>query len=75
MEKVKTKIEKLLRLSLSTSSHEASLAAQRAIELMDKHSITREDLNKESIVIHKIEIDYARVPGWVCTHPHNLDQL
>jgi len=65
LQKVKNKIEKLLRLSLSTSTHEAALAAKRAIELMDKHSITREDLNKESIVIHKLEIDYARVPGWV----------
>ena len=65
MKKVKNRIEKLLRLSLSDSIHEASLAAQKAIELMDKYSITREDLDKESIVIHKIEIDYARVPGWV----------
>ena len=65
MKKVKSRIEKLLRLSLSDSAHEATLAAQKAIELMDKYSITREDLNKESIVIHKIEIEYARVPGWV----------
>lgn len=65
LQKIKDKIEKLLRLSLSNSPHEATLAAQRAIELMDKHSITRADLDKESIVIKEIEINYARVPGWV----------
>ncbi len=64
MQKVKNKIEKLLRLSMSNSPHEAKLAAKKAIELMNKHSLTREDLDKEPIIIKHIEVDYARVPGW-----------
>lgn len=65
MEKIKSKIEKLLRLSLSNSPHEASIAAQKAIELMEKYSITREDITKHPIIIKEIQINYAKVPGWV----------
>jgi len=36
LDKIKEKIEKLLRLSLSGNPNEAKLAAQKAVELMPK---------------------------------------
>jgi len=75
MEKIKSKIEKLLRLSLSDSPHEATNAAQRAIELMEKYNISREDIDKHPIIFKEIEINYARVPGWVRTLYRNIASI
>ena len=75
MQKIKDKIEKLLRLSMSNSPHEAKLAAQKAIELMNKHSLTREDIDKNPIIIKHIEVDYARVPGWYCILFQNIANI
>ena len=65
MEKIKSKINKLLRLSLSSNPNEAKLAAQKAIELMEKYSLSRGDLTDVPIIIKEFEIEYARVPGWI----------
>lgn len=52
-EKIIDKIQKLLRLSTSPNEHEASLALQRAHELLSKYNLSTADLKEESPVSHK----------------------
>lgn len=65
MEHIKLKIEKLLRLALSSNPNEAKVASEKAIRLMEKYSITREALSGLPLITREIELEYARVPGWV----------
>ena len=73
--KIKERIEKLLRLSLSDNCSEASLAAAKAIELMQKYSLSRTDLKKDEIVMKDITVEFARVPGWLRTLYSNIAQI
>ncbi|NUW28949.1 DUF2786 domain-containing protein [Aliarcobacter butzleri] len=43
-EKIKEKIEKLLNLSMSDNEHEAALALDRALKLMNEHNITKDEV-------------------------------
>jgi len=65
MEKIKSRIEKLLRLSLSNSPHEAKAASLKAIELMEKYRLTRGDISDQRIVSNTIHLQYYRVPQWL----------
>ena len=40
-EKIKSKIEKLLNLSMSDNEHEAALALERALKLMSENNLTK----------------------------------
>lgn len=62
--KVFDKIQKLLNLSLSDNEHEAALASSRAVNLMQKHSITRDDLNRQQHVVKLEETPFYRIPEW-----------
>jgi hypothetical protein len=62
---IKKKIEKLLQLAMSNNPHEAELAAQRAVELMQKHSLQREDIMMGEVISRTFEIEYARIPVWI----------
>jgi hypothetical protein len=45
MDKIKSKIKSLLALAMSDNKHEADLALQRALELMNKNNLTRDKGN------------------------------
>ncbi len=63
--KIKDKIEKLLNLSMSDSEHEASLALKRAMELMQKHNITKEEVMRQNFVSQQYTLKYNRLPDWL----------
>jgi hypothetical protein len=65
LDKVKEKIEKLLRLSLSSNPNEAKLATQKAVELMQRYAIDHTDFSKMRSITKRIEINYARIPVWL----------
>lgn len=65
MEKIKSRIEKLLRLSLSNSPHEANVAALKAVELMEKYALTRADISTQKIISYSIRLEYYRLPRWL----------
>lgn len=64
-EKIKDKIEKLLNLSMSDNEHEAALALERALKLMNEHNITKDDIYKQKFISKTFNIDYLRVPDWL----------
>lgn len=64
---VKEKIEKLLRLSKSDNEHEASLAAENARKLMEKHQISMLELDPYAqglSVVDETIINGNRYEGW-----------
>jgi len=65
LDKIKEKIEKLLRLSLSGNPNEAKLAAQKAVELMQRYAIDNTDFSQTRTITKKFEIKYARIPVWL----------
>lgn len=65
MKKIKQRIAKLLRLSLSNSPHEAQLASLKVVELMEKYALSRADLISEKIVVKEILQEYYTIPRWV----------
>ncbi len=65
MNKIKKKIEKLLRLSLSKNDNEANLAAQKAVELMQKYALDNADFSGTKTITKIIKINYARIPIWI----------
>jgi len=65
MEKIKERIAKLLRLSMSENEHEAKLAAEKAVELMQRYALSREDVEKGELASKTVELDFARVPIWI----------
>ena len=64
-EKIKIKVEKLLRLSLSKNENEAKLAAEKAIELMQLYAIKDEELSKNRTITKRFDIKYVRIPVWI----------
>ena len=63
--KIKEKIEKLLNLSMSDNEHEAALALERALKLMNEHNITKDEIYKQNFISKTFEINYLRVPDWL----------
>jgi hypothetical protein len=66
-DKIKDKIEKLLNLSMSDNEHEAALALDRALKLMNEHNITKEEIYKQAFISKEFEINYLQVPDWLVT--------
>ena len=64
-QKMKKKIDKLLRLSLSSNENEAKSAAQKAVALMQKYAIKHSDFFKSKTITKRFEINYARIPVWL----------
>jgi len=62
--KIKEKIEKLLNLSMSDNKHEAALALQKALKLMNEHNITKDEVYKQNFISETMEFDYYRLPDW-----------
>lgn len=62
---IRDRIKKLLALSLSDNPNEASLAAQKAVELMNTYGFSVDDLNDNPFIEKKIETKYNRLPNWV----------
>ena len=65
-EKIKEKIEKLLNLSMSDNEHEAALALERALKLMNEHNITQEEVYRQNFINKELIIeplaDYKKQP-------------
>jgi hypothetical protein len=65
MNEIKKKIEKLLNLSMSDNEHEAKLALDRALKLMNEHNITKDEVYKQQMINKEIELPYKKIPDWV----------
>ena len=63
--KIKDKIEKLLNLSMSDNEHEAQLALDKALSLMNEHNITKDEIYKQNHISKIFVIDYLRAPDWL----------
>lgn len=63
-DKIKEKIEKLLNLSMSDNEHEASLALERALKLMNEHNISKDEVYKQNFVSHEINFEVYRLQDW-----------
>lgn len=62
--KIKDKIEKLLNLSMSDNEHEAALALQRALDLMNSHNITKDEVYRQNFISEPLIIDNVTLPDW-----------
>jgi hypothetical protein len=62
MDKMKSKIKSLLALAMSDNKHEADLALQRALELMNKNNLTRDEIDEQEFISEKIELKFKRTP-------------
>jgi ACT domain-containing protein len=65
MDKIKNKIKSLLNLSMSENKHEADLAMKRALELMNRNNLTRDEINQQEFVCKRIELKYKRTPAHI----------
>ncbi|WP_418179730.1 DUF2786 domain-containing protein [Aliarcobacter lanthieri] len=74
-EKIKEKIEKLLNLSMSDNEHEAALALDRALKLMNEHNITKDEIYKQNFINEDFEINYIRVPDWLVRIYSNMAEI
>lgn len=64
--KIIERIKKLMALSLSDNPHEAKLASERLVELMNKYGVTDNDLENNPFVTETFESKkYYRLPNWV----------
>lgn len=63
-EKIKEKIEKLLNLSMSDNEHEAALALERALKLMNEHNITKDEVYKQNFKNKELIINNKILPDW-----------
>lgn len=63
-DKIKNKIEKLLNLSMSDNEHEAILALEKALKLMNEHNITKDEVYRQNFINKTFEIDNAVLPDW-----------
>lgn len=63
-EKIKEKIEKLLNLSMSDNEHEAALALDRALKLMNEHNITKDEIYKQNFINKELIINNKILPDW-----------
>ncbi len=75
MEKIKERIAKLLRLSMSENRHEAELAAAKAVELMQRYALSRDEIEKEELLTKTIELEYARIPIWIRELYSNMSRV
>lgn len=64
IENIKDKIQKLLNLSLSDNEHEASAAMQKAMQLMNDHNISREEVQKQPIITKSFFTRWVNTPNW-----------
>lgn len=64
-QKIREKIEKLLRLATSPNENEAKSAMDKAVKLMQEHSIEESQLNGNTMITSLIETDYTIIPSWV----------
>jgi hypothetical protein len=63
-EEIKEKIRKLLALAGSSNEHEAKLALDRAIALMNRYQISEYDLERDPFVAQTRAHNYAAMPEW-----------
>ncbi|RYA23924.1 hypothetical protein CRU96_05815 [Malaciobacter halophilus] len=63
-DKIKDKIEKLLNLSMSDNEHEAALALEKALKLMNKHNITKDEVYRQNFINKEIMTNNKRLPEW-----------
>lgn len=64
--KIIERIKKLMALSLSDNPHEAKLASDRLVELMNKHGVTDSDLENNPFITETFESKkHFRLPNWV----------
>lgn len=63
--KIIERIKKLMALSLSDNPHEAQLASERLVELMNKYGVTDKDLDNNPFITETFESKkYFRLPKW-----------
>lgn len=60
IDKVKERIQKLLNLSMSDNEHEASLALEKATELMNKWNLDEQDIDGTKVVMQKREFSFFK---------------
>lgn len=65
--KIKDRIQKLLQLSLSDNPNESSLALKKAVELMNHHNISKEDVMAQPLITESFSSTYINPPEWVRT--------
>jgi hypothetical protein len=65
LDKIKDKIEKLLNLSLSDNEHEASLAMERALKLMNEHNLSRDEIYKQAMESKTVYLDKYIAHEWI----------
>lgn len=63
-EKIKEKIEKLLNLSMSDNEHEAALALEKALKLMNEHNITKDEVYRQNFINKELIINNKTLPNW-----------
>jgi hypothetical protein len=63
-EEIKEKIRKLLALAGSSNKHEAKLALDRAIALMNRYQISEYELERDPFVAQTRAHNYAAMPEW-----------
>ena len=74
-DKIKDKIEKLLNLSMSDNEHEAKLALEKAMKLMNEHNITEEEVYRQQLMSEKITLPCVQTPDWLITLYSNISIL
>lgn len=66
MENIKEKIEKLLNMSMSENEHEARLALDKALKLMNRHNITKDEVYRQQMISRVYPLDKIyRMPDWL----------
>lgn len=76
IDKIKEKIEKLLNLSLSDNEHEAALAMEHALRLMNAHNLTKEDVYKQSLISKTITLENRfKFHDWILKLSAHISRL
>jgi hypothetical protein len=73
--KYKSKIKKLLELSLSDNENEAATALRQAMYLMNKHNITKEEVEAQAMAQKIITTPYHRLPEWYLMLAFNMSKI
>lgn len=63
-DKIYRKIQKLLNLSFNDNENEGKEALDKAIKLMNQHSISKEDIDKQEFIVLKKESEFIKSPEW-----------
>lgn len=74
-ENIKSKIEKLLSLSMSDNEHEAKLALDRALKLMGEHNITEEEVHRQQMISHTVTLNCYRTSDWMVNLYGSMSRL